>query len=357
MSLVAKVDFPWRSEAGWHWALFENPQQGEIPAGFVAEREGSVVAMVGLQARDFILDGTPVKAATGHTFIAGPEGRGSGPRLARRVLTYPGLAAVYSLNNNASSAGLYKKLGMTAWKGESARHRLEWPVKPLAMGVGLTFSRLARSDRMYDALSAREWFAARHAPLADYARQTLQAGGWFDPANPDDARALDAFDAELRTSRQAVPVRNAAFYAYLSSDPDAPGRSVILTDRDGTKISGLMLAILSKPNAYEPAGLDIVDLEFASDALRAATMARLMRAARKVAKASGAARLRLIFSDRFTAGELKGTGLRLHRRFSYDPAHAQFAEQSGKFAAAWAPTGYEGDFHFALRVAPQRAPR
>ena len=357
MALVAKVDFPWRSEAGWHWALFENPQQGDIPAGFVAEREGSVVAMVGLQARDFILDGAPVKAATGHTFIAGPEGRGSGPRLARRALTYPGLAAVYSLNNNAISAGLYKKLGMTAWKGESARNRLEWPVRPLAMGVGLAFSRLARTDRMYDALSAREWFPPLHMPLVDHAKRSLQAGDWLDPAKPDDARALDAFDVDLRRSRQAVPVRSAPFYAYLLSDPDAPGRSVVLTARDGSKITGLMLAILSKPNAYEPAGLDIVDLEFASGAPREATMARLIRAARKIARNSGAARLRLIFSDRFASSDLKGTGLRLHRRSSYDPAHALFADQNGKLAEAWAPTGYEGDFHFALRVAPQRAPR
>ncbi|RIJ21375.1 GNAT family N-acetyltransferase [Henriciella barbarensis] len=357
MELVEKVDFPWRSQAGWHWALFENPQQGDIPAGFVAERDGRVVAMVGLQARDFILDGTPVKAATGHTFIAGQEGRGSGPRLARRALTYPGLAAVYSLNNNASSAGLYKKLGMKAWRGETARSRLEWPVRPLSMGVGVAFSRLARSDRMYDALSAREWFKVRHTPLADHARQNLQGGDWLDPANPDHAHAVADFDFELRSTRQAVPVRSALFYAYQLSDPDAPGRSVVLTTRNGSKISGLMLAILSKPNAYEPAGLDIVDLEVAPGAPRAATIGRLMRSARKIARASGVARLRLIFSDRFATAELKGSGLRLHRRFSYDPAHALFADENGKLAESWIPTGYEGDFHFALRVAPQRAPR
>ena len=152
-------------------------------------------------------------------------------------------------------------------------------------------------------------------------------------------------------------MRSAPFYAYLLSDPDAPGRSVVLTARDGSKITGLMLAILSKPNAYEPAGLDIVDLEFAPGEPREATMTRLTRAARKIARNSGAARLRLIFSDRFASSDLKGTGLRLHRRSSYDPAHALFADQNGKLAEAWAPTGYEGDFHFALRVAPQRAPR
>jgi hypothetical protein len=357
MDLVAKVDFPWRSHAGWHWALFENPQQGDIPAGFVAEKEGRVVAMVGLQARDFMLEGEPVKAATGHTFIAGPEGRGSGVRLAKRAITYPGLASVYSLNNNASSAGLYKKLGMKAWLGDGALNRIEWPVRPAAMGTGVAFSRLARSDRMYDALSASEWFAVKPMPLADYAKQSLATGDWLDPAKPDHARLIEKFDAELRSSRPVVPVRSAAFYSYLLSDPDAPGRSVLLSAREGDSISGLMLAIMSKPNAYEPAGLDIVDLELASGAPRADTIAHLIRAARKLAKVSGAARLRLIFSDRFAASELKGTGLRLHRRFSYDPAHASFAGDDGRFADGWSPTGIEGDFHFALRVAPQRAPR
>lgn len=357
MDLVAKVDFPWRSHAGWHWALFENPQQGDIPAGFVAVNEGRVVAMVGLQARDFVLNNEPIRTATGHTFIAGPEGRGSGARLAKRAITYPGLAAVYSLNNNATSAGLYKKLGMKAWLGDGARNRIEWPVRPAAMGTGLAFSRMARSNRIYDALSAREWFAVKQMPLADHARELLQAGDWLDPSATDHAREINSFDADLRASRPALPVRSAAFYDYLLSDPDAPGRSVLLATREGPKIAGLMLVILSKPNAFEPAGLDIIDLELAPGVPHAATVAQLIRSARKIARAAGAARLRLPFSDRFSAPDLKGTGLRLHRRFSYDPAHASFAYQEGAFARNWVPTGYEGDFHFALRVAPQRAPR
>lgn len=356
MDLVAKVDFPWRSHAGWHWALFENPQQGDIPAGFVAVKEGRVVAMVGLQARDFRLNGKLVKAGTGHTFIAGPEGRGSGARLARRAITYPGLASVYTLNNNASSAGLYKKLGMKAWLGDGARHRIEWPVRPAAMGTGLAFSRLARSERMYDALSAREWFRVKHTPLAEHARQRLEPADWLDPSDANHAGEIDAFDADLRASHAVMPVRSAAFYAYLLSDPDAPGRSVLLAARDGSKISGLMLVILSKPNAYEPAGLDIVDLELAPGAPHAATIAHLIDSARTIARAAGAARLRLLFSDRFGPSAFKGTRLRLHRRFSYDPAHASFADEDGPFAQNWVPTGYEGDFHFALRIAPQRAP-
>ena len=357
MDLVAKVDFPWRSHAGWHWALFENPQQGDIPVGFVAESEGRVVAMVGLQARDFRQDGQLVKAATGHTFIAGPEGRGSGAKLAMRAITCPGLAAAYSLNNNATSAGLYKKLGMKAWLGDRARNRIEWPVRPAAMGMGLTFSRMARSNRVYDALSAREWFAVKQMPLAEHARELLKAGDWLDPSAPGHAREINSFDADLHTSRPALPVRSAAFYDYLLSDPDAPGRSVLLAAREGPKIAGLMLVVLSKPNAFEPAGLDIIDLELAPGVPHAATVAQLIRSARKIARAAGAARLRLPFSDRFSAPDLKGTGLRLHRRFSYDPAHASFAYQEGAFARNWVPTGYEGDFHFALRVAPQRAPR
>ena len=352
MDLVAKVDFPHRSKAGWHWALFENPQQGDIPAGFVAERSGEVVSMVGLQARDFSCDGAVIKAATGHTFISSPKGRGSGAQLARRAIGYPGLASVYSLNNNAGSADLYKKLGMSAWLNEAGRGRVDWPVRPLTMAAGLCFSRLARADRFYDALSSREWFNGRTASLSQIAAALLPDEDRLDPDNETNAGLIDSFNASICRARSVAPFRSAAFYAYQMADPDAPGRSALLTARDGNRILGLMQVFLTKPNAFEPAELEITDLEIHPDAPRSRAIGHLVRNARKIARAAGAGRLRLLLSGRFSREDLSQTGYHLKRRYSYDPAHASFGDGMEHFSEAWTPTGFEGDFHFALRVAP-----
>ncbi|WP_156807974.1 GNAT family N-acetyltransferase [Henriciella marina] len=352
MDLVAKVDFPYRSKAGWHWALFGNPQQGDIPTGFVAERAGEVVSMIGLQARDFCYNGAIIKAATGHTFISGRKGRGSGVQLAKRAISYPGLASVYSLNNNASSAGLYKKLGLDAWLNEAGRHRVDWPARPLIMAAGLCFSRLARADRFYDALSSREWFNGRTAPLRQIAIDLLSEKDRLDPANETDADLIESFNASICEVRSVAPVRSAEFYSYQMADPDAPGRSVLLTVRDGNRVLGLMQVILTKPNAFEPAELEITDLELHPDAPRSRAIGHLVRNARKIARAAGAGRLRLLLSGRFLREDLSQTGYHVQRRYSYDPAHASFGEGMERFGEAWEPTGFEGDFHFALRVAP-----
>ena len=357
MGLVARVDFPYRSHTGWHWALFENPQQAGFPAGFVAVRDKKVVGVVGFQVRDFIHQGTPVHCATGHTFITGPEGRGCGGPLALTAINHPGMAAVYSINNNARSAGLYKKIGMRAWLGAGGRRRMEWPVRPAAMWTGIGFSRLARHhDKLYDLLSARERFRSRAATLADIAADVLPAEEVLGPGNPADAELIDQFGKAVCDARTTAPVRTPAFYAYQASDPDAPGRTLLLAARGGGKLAGLMQVILTKPNAFEPAELEITDLEVHPAAARAETLADLVGKACKLAKTAGAARLRLLYAGRFSSDDLKKTGFRLARQYGHDPAHASFAPGMEGFAGTWQPTGFEGDFHFALRVAPQTKP-
>ena len=117
-----------------------------------------------------------------------------------------------------------------------------------------------------------------------------------------------------------------------------------------------MQVILTKPNAFEPAELEITDLEVHPAAARAETLADLVGKACKLAKTAGAARLRLLYAGRFSSDDLKKTGFRLARQYGYDPAHASFAPGMEGFAGKWQPTGFEGDFHFALRVAPQTKP-
>lgn len=351
--LVRETGFPERSEKGWHWALFENPEQGDLPAGYAAEKDGQLVAMIGLQARKFHYGKSEVAAASGHTFISNAKGRGAGFALAKRALDPTKYAAIYSLNNNELAGRFHKRVGLEAWLGSSARKRMEWPVHSMTMAAGLVLSRLGRSEKMYQRLSAIEWFQAGARDVPKSAKPFGNVIG-LDPANAHDADLIDAFDARIALAHHVSPVRKASTYAYQMSDPDAPRRSGLfgLVTEDG--LEGLMQVIITKPNAFEPAELQIIDLDHLPGRDGARIVPLLINAARHVASKLRLSRVRLPYSDRFEPICFEGTGARFERRASYDTAHGRFAKGVEQLRNHWVPTGFEGDFYFALRVLPER---
>jgi hypothetical protein len=351
VELVASVDFPSRSEAGWHWILFENPEQEDVPAGLVAERGGRLEAIVGLQARNFIVEGQSVKVGSGHTFISSRSGRGLGFHVARHALSQPGLAAIYTLNNNAIAGRFHKKIGLSAWLAHEGRAKLYWPVRPLTMMAGAVFSKLSRSDYLYDWLVRREWFDK--VPTRPLDQFSAFEGGVrkLDPG-AQDADIIDRFGQAICAVAGAAPLRRASTYAYQMADPDAPGRSLCLGIESDGELQALMQLVLAKPNTFEPAELLLADLAFHPDGDSAALLEPLIKTARSLARSSGAARLHLPFAARVPGDALSRTGPRLVRHQTYDSAHAWFAPGHHAMAAHWSPTGYAGDFFFALRSAP-----
>lgn len=351
--LVRAAGFPVRSEAGWQWALFQNPEQADVPAGWGAFRDGQLAAMIGLQARTFNVDGKALKVAGGHTFIASGAGRGAGLSLARKALQTDGLAAVYSLNNNALAGRLHKKIGLDAWLGSAGRQRMEWPVHSATMAAGHVLSRLARSDWWYSVLSQSERFGSGARTLPERRPHTPDLVR-LDPACADDAKLIDEFGDAIRRSHRAAPERTAAIYAYQLADPDAPGRIALFGYVRGGQLEGIMQLAVTKPNAFEPAEIDIIDLETrpGCDAMR--IVPPLIREARTLARHARLSRLRLPFSDRFEPVCFHGTGARFSRTHAHDPAHAAFSDGMDRLRHNWTPTGFEGDFYFALRIAPKR---
>lgn len=351
VSLVERAGFPARSAEGWHWALFQNPEQGDLPAGFCAVRNGELVSMIGLQARTFQVKGAPMSAICGHTFISSPEGRGAGFRIARRALALPGLKAIYSLNNNAAAGAFHKRIGLGAWLGDSARERLEWPVRPMTMAAGLVLSRLARKEAVYDWLSRREWLGAPRSSLAGHKLDRRDVRS-LDPADIGDSALIDQFGRAVTETEGAAPLRTAAAYRFQMSDPDAPGRSALLASISDGRIDGLCQLVLSKPNTFEPVELVIADLALRPGAERADVFASLVDAAHELARKTGAARFRLPFSSRFSEQDLAKARRPLRRKSRYDSAHAMFRDEGEALARDWHPTGFESDFHFALRTVP-----
>lgn len=350
--LAAEVGFPNRSAEGWHWALFGNPDQSDIPPGLVAERKGHIVSMIGLQARHFLVHGKPANAVCGHTFISGPDGRGAGFALSRRALqSFGGGIAIYTLNNNELAGDFHKRIGLTAWLGRAGRKRIEWPVHSVTMAAGHALTRLTRNEDVHDWLSKRELFARAPRNLTPF----LPKGGsvmTLDPNDTDDAWLIEDFSAAASLGRRAVPARSARTYAYQMADPDAPGRIALLGLKDGDSLNGLIQLAITKPNAFEPAHLEVIDMEVRPDTDSALIVPVLVRAAKSVARRARLSRLRLPFSARFDEACYVGTGLRFTRTANYDPAHAAFGEGAEALEEYWQPSGYEGDMFFALRNPP-----
>ncbi|MEE2878964.1 MAG: hypothetical protein VX593_08165 [Pseudomonadota bacterium] len=349
--LVKDAGFPVRSAEGWKWAFFDNPDQGDIPAGLVAERRGRLVAVIGLQARQFTAHGRDLTAICGHTFISGIDGRGAGFALARRALQSHGGAAIYTLNNNALAGDFHKRIGLSAWLGPRGRERIEWPIHSVTMAAGHVMTRLARNEDIYDWLSKRELFRGGPSTL----EKALPMRGKvlaLNPVRQGDAGLIDDLNAACRMGYRAVPNRAASVYGYQMADPDAPGRIALLGLEGRNGLDGMIQLAITKPNAYEPAELEVIDLAVRPSMDPAIAVPMLINASKSVARNARLSRLKMPFSARFESVCYAGTGLRFARTMPYDLAHAAFLPEGAALQQDWSPSGFAGDLFFALRVPP-----
>ena len=349
--LVKGAGFPVRSAEGWHWALFENPEQGGLAPGLVAERRNTLVAMIGLQARRFHVNGRLQTAICGHTFISGPDGRGAGFALARRALQTHGGSAIYTLNNNAIAGDFHKRIGLEAWLGPHGRERIEWPIHSMTMAAGRMMTRLARDEAIRDWLVRREFFGGAPRRL----ERALPARGKILPLDPlrrGDGDLIEEFNMAAHMGSRAVPDRSADVYAYQMSDPDAPGRIALLGLEGKDGLDGLIQLAITKPNSFEPAELEIIDLTVRPGIDPAIVLPPMINAAKTVARNARLSRLKLPFSNRFEDVCYSGTGLRFVRKSQHDPAHAAFGPDCTGLQTDWSPSGFEGDLFFALRIPP-----
>lgn len=349
--LVKRAGLPERSEAGWRWALFSNPQQGALPPGLVAERNGKLVSMIGLQARDFTVECRRTKAINGHTFISSPEGRGAGFSLARKALKIEGYEAVYSLNNNAGSSRFNESLGLSAWLGQRGRHQVIWPVQPAKSAIGAAMSRFARSEAGHALLARHEWFQHDIPPLEQF---VPDGAGLFllDLRLTQHRQLVDAFGESVSLFKAAAPVRNADIYAHQAADPDAPGHTVLIGRKGTNGLEALAQVTLTKPSAFEPAELMITDLEVSPGTDAAQAIPDMINGIRQMARQARLSRVRLPFAGRFEPVCFAGTGAHVGRDLAYDPAYARFKRGATTLAGHWTPTGFEGDLSFALRTIP-----
>ena len=345
--LTSMNGFASRSHAGWHWVLFENPEQADSPSGYVVETDGKVAAFLGGAGHRLHGTGTDGFVVAAHTFVSDLSSPGHGPRLIRHGFKHTRFDATYTLHNNAYSSIFYKRFGLAAiWKASGRQYlkkRLRWG----SVLASAALRRLARNAHVQKALLRREWFVTRpkggSIPLAQSVRQ-------LDPFEAKDASAIDALDSQLEKSGKIVGARTAEVWRYRLKDPDRVVPTHLFSIDDDQGIAAMLATSISKDDKLSVVTLDIEDLVFRPGSEH--HLATLLAQAKKCARHAKAARIMLrVLPPNLDIATADSLGFKARPR-AYDSCH--FGGDTSWDPLSWEVSPFDGDFWFALRRPPAR---
>lgn len=333
--LVRQCGFPDRTEQGWAWVLFANPDQGETPPGWVYLHEGRVLAFVGNFIMPYRFEGQTLRLATGHTLVTDLHGprRHAGMKLMRHAREQPGVAAYLTLNNNKVSAPLLPRIGLEPWLGRSACRWTEWITNPLRLMLGKLPGGHPAAERFERPLLL-DFESTGRARAFEIVPLSAAAGADF---------------AALTGSGRMTRAVSSDQLQYRVSDPDRTGGigyRVCLSDGRVMALAGLSL---TKP---APDRLDLVEvidwMAADGEAGRAAQIA-LLHDCLRLTRDSRAAKLRLHYPDAVHPDALKAAGWHLERHCAHIPCHGDLRSPALR---TWCPGPGDTDFFFSLRTPP-----
>lgn len=345
--LHAGVGWPVRSMRGWAW-LAANPAAGAAPIGWVVtDEQDRPVGVLGNLRLGLVGPGRRLTGAVGFSVVTARHGRGSGTRLVRAFLAQEGVFAAWTFNANPAGAPLYDRLGLGPWPEDTQALKLSWIVDPVACALGRALRIAAHDRRLSDLLGER--LLSRHADrdlpdLPDGVEPLVD----FTPGS-----AWDGYRLRLAREARLRPDRSPAVLAWRDADPDAPRAAVTLGRFEGRDLVAHARVGLTKGNSLEVTTLEILDLDWVQG--REAEVSPLMRALVALARARGAAKLRLqVVSPRVLAA--LGPWLwRARREGGW--GHCKLRWLSGPPDLPWDPTPFDSDHEVCLRPAPAGARR
>ena len=344
--LTLVCGFPERSAKGWEWALFDYPEQGVDPAGYVDLRDGKVCAFLGTQKRILRRNGGSVSMLAGHTMITDLKAPSIGLKMMRHAIKHHQTDAISTLNNNALASPLFPRVGMMPWLGKNAQYiaeyRIDWPA--------LVTSSILRKTLKHQ---SREAFDKRREYFTRYKRKltipdTLNGLTRLSPETRDHAEQIDAFNTAMQSGEQYQSNRSAAIWQYRLRDPDFPASMMLFGSFEKNKLQAMLALSIAKESKLSPATLEIEDVAMLPGA--EIDFASLLKAAEIFARKSRLARVRLRYTRGVTEPGLfrqKGWVLRYK---NYACCHAQ--SRNPAFLENWAVGPMDGDFFFALRREP-----
>lgn len=341
--------FPERSPAAWRWILFGNPDQGDLPSGFVAcDAQGRPEAFLGSLIMRLRRGDREKTLVCGHTFISARPGAGCGRELMSALFQQFHPIPVATLNNNARSAPVLQRVGYRPWADRRAQGTITWPLRRRLHQAGRALSYLGRRETIYRLLACREWFSNPVQWRADAAPRLL-----IDPRQTDDLIALHGALKALRAScdgRHWSVSRSLEGYLWRLADPDAPGRTGIFLHPQGH----LAMVTLTKLNRHEPALAQITDLAFLPQPDWKHGALELMQAIHGAARQAGAAALRLSPVLDFPMDLASAIGPHHVSLAQHDSCHL-YCFPEGLQADLVCPSLAAGDQFFALRTIPGKS--
>ena len=344
--LTLVCGFPERSAKGWEWALFDYPEQGDDPAGYVDLRDGKVCAFLGTQKRVLRRNGGSISMRVGHTMITDLKARSIGLKMMQYGIEHQKTYAMSTLNNNALSAPLYPKIGMTPWLGERAQNIAECPIDWVALGASSILRRALKKENRKTFDKRREYFSRKNRKLV--IPDTLNGLTRLSPETRDHAEQIDAFNTAMQSGEQYQSNRSAAIWQYRLRDPDFPASTMLYGSFKKNQLQAMLAFSIAKESKLSPATLEIEDVAMLPSA--EIDFASLLKAAEIFARKSRLARVRLRYTRGVTEPGLfrqKGWVLRYK---NYACCHAQSCKPA--FLENWAVGPMDGDFFFALRREP-----
>ncbi len=129
LAFLARHGHPARSEAGWRWALIDNPTRAApgAEAGWVLESKGCIVGFLGNLPLRYLQDGLAVWGASCTVPVVDADARAHGVRLLRAFAAQPGAALVCALPSSEPLEQVFARLGFEPLGCDSAAsERLRW---------------------------------------------------------------------------------------------------------------------------------------------------------------------------------------------------------------------------------------
>lgn len=345
------VWWPERSPAGWRW-LEANPARRDLdaPSGWVVENaKGEPAAFLGNFVQRFWHGDRLLHGTTGFSTIVPPAVQGASRTLFRALLREAGMVAHYTFNANRRSAPLYRLFGLTPWPDATHALKLSWIVDPSAILRGRLLRELVMRAPRLMAYRTERFMTPR---LWGDAPMRLPTGV-VALTDFGDVSPYAAFWQALKAEDRLLADRSPEIMRWRLADPDRTIRPIILAHMSGDRITGYVLAQMSKGSSIEPAFLEIVDLmALAEDADAIPTLTRVLI---DNARAMGAAKVRLQMVSPQTLEHLGRLAKRARHEGGWGHAHVRFADPD--MAALWSPTPFDGDYGICLRPVPERTGR
>ncbi|MCI4645175.1 MAG: hypothetical protein MRY64_10365 [Hyphomonadaceae bacterium] len=350
IEIAERCGFPARSPNAWRWILFGNPDQGDLPSGFIScNAEGRPEAFLGTLVMRVRRGDRERTIVCGHTFISSQPGAGHGSALMAAVLANYRPVPLVTVNNNARSAPMLQKMGYSPWTRRERQQTLTWPLRDNLHAAGRALNYLGRKDTLYRLLAQWEWFSNRVGwPAAEPASLMI------DPRQTEDLvtlhEALHALNAAAAKDSWAI-ARTVEGFLWRLADPDAPGRSCLFLHPQGH----LAMVTLTKLNRHEPPIAQITDLALRPGANWKGGALELMQAIHRQAAQAGAAALRLSPVLDFPIELAGAIGPYRASTPDHDSCHV-FSFPDGLQADEIRTSLAAGDQFFALRTVPDKSP-